>query len=775
MTGRRRRAGRVSQNAIASGHSQVYQAGGDQHVHHHYPADERAAAPQVMVTLPATPAHLVGRDTEIGELLELLAPGEAGTAAVVVSAVHGLAGIGKTALALRAAHEAVARDWFAGGALFVPMGGYDPAGSVTAAQAVGMLLRALGVDDEKLPSTHQEQLALYQSELARRARQSERVLVLADDVSAAEQVRSLIPAHGTHRMLVTSRDTMTSLGARLVAVDELAPDAAADLISHALTLARPDDPRPAAEAAALTEVVAHCGRLPLALQIAAAILVGDPGRPIAALAADLADKHTRLDQLNPHQQGDGQSAPIRATFELSYRRLPAQQQKLFRLVGCNPGPDMATDTAARLIRQPFKQTRRVLAALARAGLLTESPAGSGRWRMHDLIKSYAAELAHAGDGDEYHETVPRLLRLYETTTTAALAHIRPLRAGPLPVRFHGRNEALAWLDAERPNLVAIIALAVVTSPPIAISLATSLIGYLDIRHYYDDAVITSRHALIAARELHDQHAEGEALSQLAPALARVGRVEEAIDTNTKAAAVFHGLGDRKGKGRALGNRGLILSDAGKFEEAIDTCAQAATIFHELGDRTGEGTALHNRAHALEKVTRFEEAIDAYAQAATIFHELGDQHHEGEVLRHLGQALARVGRVEEAIDTCTNAATVFHELGDRHGEGDALTWLGAAQAHVGHVEEAIDTTRRAATIFNGLEDWQCEAEALIQLSHALGWAGRPDEEAIGRVKTIFDEFGVRPGIGEALHTFHQPRKMMRRGGRVRSWWQAITSR
>jgi hypothetical protein len=203
----------------------------------------------------------------------------------------------KTALVLHVAHEAVARGWFPGGVVFIAMRGYDPAGLVGAEQAVGALLRALGVADEDLPPTPAEQTGLYHSQLARRADQGTGVLVVADDVSTAAQVQVLIPARAEHRLLVTFRHTLGSLPARLVALDELASGPAADLITGALTWARPGDGRAQAEPVALAEVAGQCGRLPLALRIAAAILVADPGLPIAGLAAGLADARTRLEAL----------------------------------------------------------------------------------------------------------------------------------------------------------------------------------------------------------------------------------------------------------------------------------------------------------------------------------------------------------------------------------------------------------------------------------------------------------------------------------------------
>lgn len=339
-----------------------------------------------MLRLPAEPTHLAGREEEAEAVLALLAPSSRARAATVVSVLSGLPGIGKTALALHVAHRAVARGWFPGGAVFLHPRGHDPAGPVGAQEAAGALARALCVDEAMTPD---EQTGLCQAALNRLADEGRVVLLVADDVSSAVQIEHLVPARSEHRLLVTSRHLLTgpSLRARLFGLDEMAPSGAAELIAEALRHARPDDPRPQ-EADALAELALHCGHHPLALQIAASLLATDPGRPIAALAAELADATTRLDVLC-YEDG-GHTTAVQAAFHLSYQRLLPHHRQLFRQLALHPGPDISTDAAAALWAQSRTRTRYGLAALARAGLLAEQPVGSGRWRMHDLLRGYAA-------------------------------------------------------------------------------------------------------------------------------------------------------------------------------------------------------------------------------------------------------------------------------------------------------------------------------------------------------------------------------------------------
>lgn len=574
MTRHDSRPGKVSQKAEASGQAAITQIAGDQHNHYHLPPQRRAAAQ--VVSLPPAPLVLVGREERVDVLLSLLAPdensgGDAGAgssaaAAVVVSAVQGLAGIGKTALALTAAHHAVRNGWFTGGALFIDMAGYALGGSVSAGQAIGMLLRALGVPDEELPLTVEEQAGLYQAELTRCESEGRRVLILADNVSTASQVQLLVPASRSHRLLVTSRNTLASLtqvGARLIGLDELEPDAAVELIRRVLLQARPGDARPGTEVEALGRVAGLCGRLPLALQIVAAILVDDPGLPIADLAEHLADERTRLDRIrrpddevNEPQPGTdaagdemgGESAPVRAAFFLSYRRLTQGQQRVFRLLSLNPGPDIATDAAAALIGTSTTQIRPLLMGLVRASLLAETAPGAGRWRMHDLLHLYATELADDAEaGEELVDAVERLLKYYLNTASAADEHLRALPGTPVPDRFNGRQEAMAWLAAERPNLTATVTWTATIAPAAAVELAAYLAGFLRQRRHFDDAIDVGLYAVASAAQLDDWANEAGALVNL----------------------------------------GLVLAEARQFEKAIGACAEAVTIFRDLDDQHGE--------------------------------------------------------------------------------------------------------------------------------------------------------------------------------------------
>ncbi|WP_405968312.1 tetratricopeptide repeat protein [Streptomyces sp. NBC_00015] len=751
-----------SQQATASGHGRISQVGRDQYNNTTTVIGPGAGpAPRSDAGLPKT-ADLVGRDRHTDELLRVLDPGGAGPGVVVVT---GLAGVGKTALAVDAAHRARARGWFPGGALFVHLRGYDSAGPVDGGQALQTLLRALGVRDDDLPPTAAEQESLYRSELARRAELGP-VLVVADDASATSQLLPLIPAGPGHQLLATSRDALTGpdFPGRLISLDQLDAQPAADLIAHALTRVRSDDPRAHAEPEALREVASHCGGLPLALTIAVAQLTLDPGLPIAELAAGLADARTRLEALR-YEDRDGRSLGVQAAFELSYRRLDDQPARLFRLLSLNPGPDVSTAAAAVLADKPGQTARQDLATLTRGGLIGEQPVGSNRWRMHDLTRLYADELCrHHDDGTLRQQSLEHLLEYYRAITDAADDHLRALPGEPVPDLFSDRSAALAWLDAERLNLTAAVPLATTTGHPrIALSLAECMVIYLRRRRYFLDAITTAEHALTIAVESADHRSEGMALNSLGIALREVRRFDEAITAHTEAADVYRDLGDRHGEGSALGNLGVALREVRRFDDAVTAHTEAADIYRELHDRHGEGGSLNSLGIALRQLRRFDEAITAHTEAADIFRELDDRHSEGMALGNLGNALLELRRFDDAVTAHTEAADIYRELDDRHSEGMALNNLGLALKEVRRFDEAITAHTEAADIYRELDDLHREGRALNNLGNALGRVRRFDEAitAYSKDLEICRELGDRHGEGGALNNLGNVLREVRR--------------
>ena len=644
---------------------------------------------RVLAGLPPEPAGFVGRSAQVDEALEVLRPGS-GADAVVVCAVGGLAGVGKSALAIHAARRAVAEGYFHDG-VWLNLRGFDlHAAPLEPAGAVPVLLRALGWDAD-VPAGIDEQLALYHAVLAGLAKQSQRVLVVLDNVVDTMQIDGLLTGHQMHRVMVTSRTSLASLGARMVDLDVLDAAEAVALLATALRDARPNDPR-ANDGQALGEVAAACGRLPLALQIAAALLKASPNRPVDSLARQLADERARLETL---RFPDSTLRPgIRAALHLSYNRLTGREARMLRLLSIDPGPNIAAAAAAALAGVPGHQAEGSLYALEVAHLVACDE--HGRWSMHDLVRLYARDLLKA-EPAERAAARDRLFGYYMETADAADDHLRALPGQPAVRAFAGRLAALEWLDANRANLVATVQLAARSERlDIAMRLPPLLAVYFEWRRLIPEWIESHTVAVAAARTLGNRRGEGTALNNLGLALQEVRRFDEAIDAQQRAAAISREAGDRRGEGMALNNLGTALQEVGRFEEAIEAQQQAVAILREGGDRHGTGMALGNLGLALQEVGRFEEAIEAHQQAAAIL-QVGDRHGEGVALNNLGLALREAGRFEESIEAQQRAAAILREAGDPHREGVALGNLGLALREVGRFEEAIQAQQRAAAI------------------------------------------------------------------------------
>jgi tetratricopeptide (TPR) repeat protein len=703
-----------------------------------------ALAPTALAQLPPLGSAFTGRDDELATLAALLDPAGAG-GPVLVSAVAGLAGVGKTTLAVAAAHAAVKQGWFGGGVLFIDLHGYDDT-PVKPTQALDTLLRALGVPADHIPPTAEQRAGLYRSALAQIG---EPVLVIADNASAEAQVRPLLPGTGRHKVLVTSRHTLAGLGARLVDVTILDRDASAALLDAALRAARPGDGRITADPGAAGQLAGACGGLPLALQITAALLTADPALTAAELAGDLAAESARLGALR-YDDGSGSGAPsVAAAFELSYRKLDDTAARVFRLLPVNPGPDISTTATAALTGLPVNEARTVLGALARAHLAEPAPGTAGRWRMHDLLRLYATRVGeeHA-EADGREAARDRLLGYYLDTANAAGHHLQALPGTTAPDAFTGRDDALAWLDAERASLIAAVPMAAGSGRDrVAMRLPLSLAEYLSWRRRFDDWIAVTTVSLDAARRLGDQRGEGDALTILGMALLQVRRFDDAITACQDAATICHDTNDRHSEAAALTNLGIALREMGRFDDAITACQDAATICRDTNDRHSEARALTSFGVVLRKVRRFDDAITACQDAATIFRDTNDRHREAAALTSLGAALHETGRVEEAITAHQNAATIYRDTNDRNNEGAALGNLGLALRKVRRFDEAITACQDAAAKFRDTADGHREGMALEGLGLVLQAAQRFDQAmtAYKDAATIYEQELVTSGV------------------------------
>ena len=663
------------------------------------PADG-AAAP---VQLPADLIGFTGRVPQLKELDGLLDRTHAGSTArhgadaVVITALAGTAGIGKTTLAVHWAHRVA--DRFPDGQLYVNLRGFHPTmESMDPAEAVRSFLDALGVPTTRLPAGPDAQAALYRTRLAGR-----RMLILLDNARDAEQVRPLLPGAPGCLVVVTSRNQLTSLvatqDAQLMVLDLLSPDEARELLVRRLG---PD--RVAAEPEAADQIVVRCARLPLALAVTAARAASHPDFPLAVVADELADAGTRLDTL---ADADPVSN-VRAVFSWSYRTLSARAARMFRLFSLVPGPDLGMLAAASLAGMPRGQVRLVLAELTRAHLVAEPV--PGRYVCHDLLRDYAAELAATEDpAFRRRAATRRLLDHYLHSAYAAAVRLEPHRQpialpppakGVTPELPPDRDHAFGWLAAEQAGLLA----ALTTAGPAGFDthvgpLAWTLTDFLQRRVQWRDQLAVHRVALAAAGRMEDRHGEARAHRNLGRAYTLLDRPEEAEAHYRHALDISGLLGDLNGQAHTHLNLANVHDQARRAELALEHARQALDLFTSAGDRSGVARALNSMGWSYSQLGNHRVALAHCRRAIDLLQELGDVHGQAYTWDSLGYAHRHLGEHIEAIACYRRAIALFVDQGDRFYEAMAHTHLGDACHAAGDENAARQAWQRAAAMLD----------------------------------------------------------------------------
>jgi tetratricopeptide (TPR) repeat protein len=678
--------------------------------------------------LPRDVPGFTGRAEELARLRALAADGR-----VVVTTIGGAAGVGKTALAVHAAHQLLGE--FPDGHLYADLHGctegQDPA---QPAEVLEVFLRSLGVAAEDVPADVGERSGLLGQVLA-----SRRVLIVLDNARTEAQVRPLLPDGGTSLVLVTSRSTLPGLEAdERIGLDVLTGDEAVAM------LAGLGGHRAAADPTAVAEVARLCGRLPLALRIAGQLLASHPTWPVVRLVQLLASERGRLSRLG---SGDLQ---VRAAFEVSYQQLAEQDARLFRMLGLHPGPDFTATAAAALAGTDDDVAEAALGRLAAAQLIAEDTVG--RFALHDLLRLFAGATGRQADTlDDRNAAETRLVRHYENLAAFLDSCVDPkLRSAaeqdgkPLS----SMRQALAVFQAERPSLLAALGLAAQRGwDEETRRLSASTAGALTILRYLDDLLAVRESALAAARHAGETRAEGRALSDLGEAYRRQRRFQEAITSYQQALVIFRKFDDRRAEGLALNDLGLAYQELRRFEEAIIRYQQALVIFREVGDRHGEGLALNNLGLAHRELRRFEEAIISYQQALVIFRDAGDRHGQGRGLSNLGRAHQELGRFEEAITSYQRALAIRREVSDWYGQGQTLNDLGNAYRELRRFEEAITSYQQALVIFRKVGDRHEEGQTLNNLGVAYEQMRRFEDAITSYQQTLAIKREARDRYGE----------------------------
>jgi tetratricopeptide (TPR) repeat protein len=668
------------------------------------------AASPVPRQLPADVSAFVGRADEIAELDARL---RAGGSAVVISAVSGTPGVGKTTLAVRCARRVA--DRFPDGQLYVDLRGYGPEPPVAPDVVLGAFLRSLGRPAADIPTDTAERAAQYRTLLADR-----RMLVVLDNARSVEQVRPLLPGTATSAVIVTSRDDLAGLvardGATRVDLDVLAGPEAAALL-RALIGARVD-----AEPEAAAALAERCARLPLALRIAAEIAMAHPEKTLAEMLDDLADERRRLDVLDA--AGDRRTA-VRAVFSWSYQQLSPGAARTFALIGSYPGREIDAYAVAALAGSDLPAALSHVDELRRAHLI--ETAGPRRHTMHDLLRAYAAECLESSDEDG--SSITRLLDYAVFTAASAVRALFPHDAVPgvaepaAPVPAVDSPELAArWLDEQRANLVAVAGHAVAHGhPQPAADLSRILWRYLEVGGHYQDALAVHGGAATVA----DRVGGGPAvLANLGNTHWWLGAYREALVYFERSLAGHRDAGDGDGEARALARIGVVHERLGDYATAIGYLRQALDAYRRLGNRHGEGAQMVNLGAVQRRLGRHEEAADHERGAAQIFHELGDARLEGYALGNLGAVYSLLGRDDDAIAHLETALARCRETGDRGGEASALGALGAAYARMKRFAEALEHLHPALAIAREISDRGVETETLNTLGETLRAVEQP---------------------------------------------------
>jgi tetratricopeptide (TPR) repeat protein/transcriptional regulator with XRE-family HTH domain len=707
--------------------------------------------------LPAAVANFTGRAAELESLNGLLDnAGATGPGTVVISAIGGTAGVGKTALALHWAHRVAGR--FGDGQLYLNLRGYDPGRPVKASDALAGFLRALGTSDQDIPAGEEERAALYRSLTAGR-----RMLVVLDNAGSVAQVRPLLPGTAACVTVVTSRDALAGLvardGARRVELDVL-PVADAVGLLRALIGGRVD-----ADPAGAAVLASRCCQLPLTLRVAAELAAARPAVPIAELAAELADRQHRLDLLEVG--GDSRSA-VRTVFSWSYQHLAADAARAFRLAGLQPALDFGPDAAAALIGTTVDHARHVLDALARASLLqTTRP---GRYGMHDLLRAYARELATGYDTEqEQHVALTRLLGHYLNASATAMDILYPADQNQQPPIGDQRpsappltDPAVArdWLDQERASLVAVaVHAAEHDCPELAIQLASTLSSYLHDGPYLPEAVTIHCCARQAAHRTGDRAAEAAALTELGLIEWLQDRYQQAADHHRQALTLFRDIGDRAGQAGALNALGLVGLSLGSYQQASDQFREAVTLYRQTGTFGREAHALGNLGSAEFRLGRYQQAAGLQLECLDLCRQNGDRSGEACALGRLGDVQVQLGQHEQATRCLEESLVLYRDIREPAGEATTLMRLGNLQRRLGRYDDATGHFRQALEMWREMGNQAGEADALNGLGEVLLASDQPHRAkaehatALTKARQISDhrqQARAHDGLAHACH-------------------------
>ena len=658
----------------------------------------RSDEPPATETLPLRPAQLppdvadfTGREEQLTQLLELLRP-HSPDHAVVITALAGMAGVGKTALAVHVAHRL--RERFPDGQLFVDLRGADGV-PVDPAGVLARTLRTLGV--ARPPDTLEERVDLFRSRLADRA-----VLLLLDDAVSEQQIRPLLPGSPTCGVIVTSRNHLAGLaGVRLIDLDVFEPPQAVELLARIVGA-----DRVAAEPDVAERLVRLCGYLPLAVRIAGGRLAAKPHWSLTRMAERLDDEHRRLDEL---RLGD---LEVRAGVTLSYEALDPAARRALRLLGLLDVPSFAAWVAAAVLGISPADAEDLIERLVEAQLLeVTAENGTYRYRFHDLIRVLARERAEAEDSPADRAAAIRRAFAGWLTVAEEVDARLPSTAlgvvrGPVP-RWYGQQplipDPLTWFESERACLIAAAGQACrLGFADLAWELVQTLTDFLDLRGSYDEWRQTHERALRVVQEHEDRLGEAVLLRGLAQLGTYTRPPAEYLTIAETARALFASLGEPVGESDALWLCAHAHRASGDLDQALTHLRAALDLAVKAGHHTGEAFAWEGFGEVRREQGQLVAAMECFEHCLTLWRRLGRSRHVALALHDLGLVHGELGQDEASARRLREALTLFRALGDRLSEADAHHSLGELDLRQGRVDEAAGHLREALRLWRELD-------------------------------------------------------------------------
>jgi DNA-binding SARP family transcriptional activator/tetratricopeptide (TPR) repeat protein len=679
-------------------------------------------------TLPPPAVEFVGRREELGLLTE------DGGHPPRVSVIEGMPGIGKTALAVRAAR--IAADQYPDGAIYLNFQTHDPSRpSLDASEALYRLLRTLGVPSAQIPEAIGERTALWRAQLSRR-----HAVVILDDTASFDQVRPLLPTGGQCLVLITTRHRLSGLeGAQALTLDVLSME---DAITLFRRVAGRDGGHDDDEIAA---VVKLCGRLPLAIQLTAGRLAQDDPPGLSALVETLSRSPVLVG-------AEGTSSPEWiSAFDLSYRSLEPRHQRLFRRLGLSPCAHTSPHAAAALGGGTLADAEEALATLLDHHLIAQ--ASVGQFRFHDLIREYAAICARREEPrPEQRQTVGRLLDYYLYTAAEADRVLHPFRRRiPVTVThppaaspaLDTPNGAAGWLESEWRNILQAARYAHRHEwKQKCADLIHALAGFMEVNAYWDEAIAAHTLGLQASRDLADPARIAQASLALSQVSQQTGRYEAALALAEDAVAIYRSLADRRGEAEALDQAGTAHFRAGRFREALAYVREAGIAYRDNTDRHGVARTLSHIGIVSWQLGRYPDAVAHLQEALSFYRDIGDRRGEAKTLNNLGEMQLYFGYHRDALESYQKSLEIFREIGGAQNEAILYHNIGSIYHYKGCYEEGLDAYRRALATFRCIGDLPDEAEVLNGIGAIYRSAECHDEALIyhEKARSIAEEIG-----------------------------------